>query len=496
MHIALDLDPTSSGTDWFDLHLTLRPEDTTLTTEELQLLLDARGGFIFLSGKGWRRARISLTDEQTQHIQNLGLDPASLKPGNHQRVHTLQLADDRLLSLLPEHHADHLRTRLEQLRAIPLPPLPKNLNATLRPYQTDGFHFLSHLAANSLGGILADDMGLGKTVQALAWLLHLAHDNPSLNILIICPKSVVPNWHAETTRFAPALLPKSGKSKKSKSPNLQILNYAQLRRDADELQKTHWHAIILDEAQHIKNPLSLTAKAARSLPSTHRLILTGTPVENSPLDLWSLFAFAMPGLLGTQAAFKRNYEARDPLALARLARRVQHFFDSQNTVEIRSLVMVVEAEELRVREALFTGERAVRLANRPLGGEEGEFDGVGAASGVRVYVNGREGAPLEVGKKQIVTAVFPASMPLSNAVVGNDPGLLAWRRGFSGVIHEAVLLGGGEPSEKVLRGMESALAVQWNVSGVAPTKDEERRAAQSIPGFSAHGVWATIFMIR
>lgn len=172
------------------------------------------------------------------------------------------------------------------------------------------------------------------------------------------------------------------------------------------------------------------------------------------------------------------------------------WFATGNTAEIRSLVMVVEAEELRVREALFTGEQALRLANRPLGGEEGAFDGVGAAEGVRIYVNGREGAVLEVGKRQIVTAVFPASVPLSSAVVGNDPGLLAWRRGFSGTIHEAVLLGGGEPPEKALRGMESALALRWKVEEVAATKADERRAAQGVPGFSAHGVWATLFMVR
>ncbi len=172
------------------------------------------------------------------------------------------------------------------------------------------------------------------------------------------------------------------------------------------------------------------------------------------------------------------------------------WFDRENGAEIFGMLMVVEAEELRVREALFTGERTVRLANRPAGGEEGKWDGVGPANGVRIWVNGVEGGALETGKRQIVTAVFPEAVALWNSVVGNDPGLLAWRRGFSGKIHEAVLLGGGAPAEKALRGMESALALRWKVAEVSATKEDERKAAQSVPGFSAHGVWGTLFMVR
>ena len=315
MRVEIHLDDTDSGIDWFDLRLTLTPEDTTLTPDEIQLLLHARGRFVYLPGKGYRRAAVELTAQQSQHLEDLGLDPAALTPAHRQRVHTLQVATDHILGLLPEQHARRLRDRSDALHALPPPPLPGNLLATLRPYQAEGYHFLAHLAANGLGGILADDMGLGKTVQTLAWLLHLTQTIPAPRVLIICPKSVVPNWHNETARFAPAL-----------TPALTIHNYAQLRLNAPRLKKTRWDAVILDEGQNIKNPASLTAKAARDLPSAHRLILTGTPVENSTLDLWSLFAFAMPGLLGTQAAFKRTCDGRkDPHALTRLARRVTPF---------------------------------------------------------------------------------------------------------------------------------------------------------------------------
>ena len=357
VRVEIDLDPAAgSGIDWFDLRLSLTPEDSELTPEEAQLLVAARGRFVFLPGKGYRRAALSLTPGQERELQDIGLDPAAFAPGQRQRLHTFQVAE-HILGMLPEEHARRLRDRRDALRAIPPPPLPETLKATLRPYQAEGYHFLSHLAANSLGGILADDMGLGKTVQTLAWLLRLAQGKPGAKILIVCPKSVVPNWRNETARFAPSLL--QGAAGETPPPDdaepadaetaeaetaaaaaraiFKVINYAQLRREADNLRGIQWDAVILDEGQNIKNPASLTAKAARDLPAAQRLVLTGTPVENSTLDLWSLFAFAMPGLLGTQASFKRLYDARkDPLALGRLSRRVTPFMLRRSKAQVAS----------------------------------------------------------------------------------------------------------------------------------------------------------------
>jgi SNF2 family DNA or RNA helicase len=228
-----------------------------------------------------------------------------------------------------------LRERAAALAALPPPPLPAGLLATLRPYQEEGFHFLAHLAANGFGGILADDMGLGKTVQALAWLLHQAAAAPKpLRVLVVCPKSVMHGWLTETARFAPGLAaavftpahaamtappgPPGG-------PALLVANYAQLRLNAAWFQQHTWDAVILDEAQFIKNPVSQTAVIVRSIPAAHRLALTGTPIENRLLDLWSLFAFVQPGLLGTQAGFRRQFPVEDPTATTRLRRRVRHF---------------------------------------------------------------------------------------------------------------------------------------------------------------------------
>ncbi len=331
-HVEMQItagDEEGGEIDWFDLQLVVHAEDAELTPEEIALLLKARGRFVLLRGKGWRRLELAIDPEQTARLGELGLDPATLEgPPQRQRFHALQLADERIAGLLPEQHAARVRDRVARLQAIPPPPLPATLAAELRPYQREGFHFLGHLSANGLGGVLADDMGLGKTVQALAWLLWLAQERPGLRALVVCPKSVVTNWELETRRFAPALTTAtlSGRTAALPAASLIVINYAQLRLAVDQLQAVVWDAVILDEGQNIKNPQSQTAQAARGLRAPHRLVLTGTPIENRVLDLWSLFAFAMPGLLGGQTAFKRAFNDKtDPLARARLARRVRHF---------------------------------------------------------------------------------------------------------------------------------------------------------------------------
>jgi hypothetical protein len=346
-HFALEIE--ESGIDWFDVRVKLRVEDTTLTAAEIALLRRAKGRFIRLAGRGWRRLEVAADPAADARLERLGLgrDALAEDAGREaQRFHALQLADEALGETLPEELARRIRARAAEIRARPAPPLPAGLQAALRPYQTEGFHFLAHLSGNRFGGVLADDMGLGKTLQALAWLLWLAAEKdsapakgtgqkspsaPGLRALVVCPKSVVFNWESETARFAPALT--TGRlAPRSDQPvpaevRLVIANYTQLRLHAEALAAEPWDAVILDEGQNIKNPASATAAAARALRAAHRLVLTGTPVENRLLDLWSLFAFVQPGLLGGQAAFRRLYDDRDQPAAAhaRLAARVRHF---------------------------------------------------------------------------------------------------------------------------------------------------------------------------
>ena len=344
---ALDVSPgNETEIDWFDVRVTLRAEDTTLTPAELALLHRARGRFIRLPGGSWRRLALEGSAAAEEKLARLGLDPAATAFGEAReplRFHALQLADESLRESLPEKLWATVRDRAASLRASPSPALPAGLHADLRPYQHEGFHFLAFLTENNFGGVLADDMGLGKTLQTLAWLLWLSERHAGkkpFRALIVCPKSVVPNWQLETARFAPALTTtvftsalvtpasESGSSSQLSALDSQllILNYTQLRLHAEALTAEPWDAVILDEGQNIKNPASSTAQTARALRAAHRLVLTGTPVENRLLDLWSLFAFAQPGLLGGQTSFGRLYNDKtDPAARTRLAQRVKHF---------------------------------------------------------------------------------------------------------------------------------------------------------------------------
>jgi len=377
------LDVTEVEIDWFDLRVVLDTSDTTLTPEELKLLLNAKGSFVRLEGKGWRRLEFDLSADEDEQLAGLGLNPRQLT-AEPQRLHALQLADKAARKFLPERQAEQIQRRAQEIKARVTPPLPAGITATLRPYQLDGFHFLAYLAANRFGGILADDMGLGKTVQALAWLVWLRDEaaaaNPAtpapsssvpgrettraraerarggpLPSLVVCPKSVMDNWHAEVARFAPGLRVKSWPSNAldtfvagQSEADLHVLNYSQIRILGEALSSVSWQALILDEGQYIKNPNSQTAQVARSLRAEHRLVLSGTPIENRLLDLWSLMAFAMPGVLGSRTRFAQLYGAKeDPFARRRLAARVRPFLIR------RTKNQVAKALPARIEEDLF-----------------------------------------------------------------------------------------------------------------------------------------------
>ncbi len=332
------LSVTEAEIDWFDLRVVLDVADTTLTQPEIKLLLNARGNYVRLEGKGWRRLQYDLSAEEDENLARLGLSPRQLS-AEPQRLHTLQLADDAAKKLLPEQQVEAIQRRAGELKERVTPPVPAGVKADLRPYQVEGFHFLAYLSTNRFGGILADDMGLGKTLQTLAWLLWLrettAKDSETLlpPTLVVCPKSVMDNWRAEAEKFTPELRVRvwspseiSGFGAQLDRADVHVINYSQLRLMSEKLATTRWLAVILDEGQYIKNPGSQTAQVARSLRAQHRLILSGTPIENRLLDLWSLLGFAMPGVLGTRAEFGRVYDAKgDPFARRRLASRVRPF---------------------------------------------------------------------------------------------------------------------------------------------------------------------------
>lgn len=369
---SVRLEVSESDIDWFDLRVVVDVSDTTLTQAEIKLLLDAKGGFVRLGEKGWRRLHFNLTEDEDERLARLGLTPHELT-SEPQRLHALQLADEAAKKFLPAAQAEAIERRASEIKARVTPDLPAGISAQFRPYQLEGFHFLAYLAANRFGGILADDMGLGKTLQTLAWLVWLGEQakqageapRPSL---VVCPKSVMDNWRAEVERFATGVTVKIWRASEFPkildglaTADVHVLNYAQLRTVGESLANVQWLAVVLDEGQYIKNPNSQTAQVARALRAKHRLVLTGTPIENRLLDLWSLMAFAMPGALGSRAHFQKAFDAKaDPFARRRLASRVRPFLlrrtksqvakDLPDRVE-EDLFCEIEGEQLQLYRA-------------------------------------------------------------------------------------------------------------------------------------------------
>ena len=209
----------------------------------------------------------------------------------------------------------HLRSQVSAFRGLQPVTAPDSFLAELRPYQQHGLAWLQFIARAGLGGVLADDMGLGKTIQLLAHIdCERAAGRLSGPVLVVAPTSVIFNWRAEAARHAPALqvlaLTGPGRSRHFEaleSHQLVLTSYALLPRDASALREVHWHAIVLDEAQMIKNPRTQAASVVRNLRAQHRIAMTGTPLENHIGELWSIMHFVLPGLLGPDEAFRNRF---------------------------------------------------------------------------------------------------------------------------------------------------------------------------------------------
>lgn len=335
---------TSSGVQWFDLRIDYQSAGgERFAPAEIQRLL--------LSGQGHTRlknGKFALIDTgAVGELQETLLDCA---PEQHATGYRLKSTQAGFLeNTLRQQSGWQLqappawRERAKQLSGeavLECPPLG-GLESVLRPYQKSGVAWLHFLRQNGFGGILADEMGLGKTLQALAFLQTL-RDRPAnpaelRTALIICPTSLVFNWVAEVKKFTPnlAVLALNGPDRQalfSQIPRHQVVvtSYALIRRDLDQYREFEFDTLVLDEAQHIKNRQTQNAQAVKAVRARHRLVLTGTPLENSVLDLWSIFDFLMPGYLSSAQDFRERYEIpitrhRDNAAQARLARRLRPF---------------------------------------------------------------------------------------------------------------------------------------------------------------------------
>ncbi|MCW5551118.1 MAG: DEAD/DEAH box helicase [Verrucomicrobiae bacterium] len=323
-----------SGIDWLAVSAEWEAEGMKLSKADLERLAAATSRFVKLPNSGWVELDTTAVQSAHEAMADMGVDgliPVAQKVGLE---HVAHLDEDQLQRFSDSPQARELRARVKDFRGVPSISLPACIQAELRPYQKDGFDFLAHLTQIRLGGILADDMGLGKTLQTLSWLAWLKDRNkknpkPSL---VICPASVLHNWQREASRFAPGLrvlVLESGAArhnlrKQIPQHDVIVTNYALLRRDLEELQKFAFRAVILDEAQFIKNPGAQVTQSVKQLKSEHRLALTGTPLENRLLDLWSIVDFIQPGYLGTQDHFIETYEPKggeDAVGAQRIARR-------------------------------------------------------------------------------------------------------------------------------------------------------------------------------
>ena len=313
-----------SGVDWFELHGDVKFE-TTEGEQSIplpQILAAARSG----------RTMITLDDgsqgmlPQQWLSQNGLLSAIGQVEEDHLRFDPTQAAMiDVLVGDSDEIDVDEKfaesRQRLKQFESIKEQTPTKEFQGKLRTYQREGLGWLEFLKWFGMGGILADDMGLGKTVQVLALIDKVRQDKDTKNpTLVVVPRSVVFNWMDEARKFTPDLkvLGYSGPDRKELFKKLGdydivVTSYGLLRRDIEELKHYEFEYAILDEAQAIKNPGSQVAKAARLINAKHRLALTGTPVENHLGDLWSIFEFLNPRMLGSATRFAEMMRgAREP----------------------------------------------------------------------------------------------------------------------------------------------------------------------------------------
>ncbi len=335
----------SSGMDWLSVRITFQAGGVTVPPDELARCLTEGRRYVKLEDGSFARLDAAkVRDVLARQAEILaGGKGGKVSLAQAGRVQEL-LQHVAQAQVAPE--AKELFERLGSVAEIGAVKKPRGLKATLRPYQESGLAWLVFLHELGSGGVLADDMGLGKTVEAIALLLHLKNERkkkidageepgPGLT-LIVAPTSVVPNWLREIEKFGPSLKAMAwhGQDRHERveeigDHDILITSYALMRRDEEQLGKLDLAYAILDEAQQIKNPLSATARAAKKLKALRRLALTGTPIENRLSEIWSIFDFVSPGLLGELARFEQRYatpiDRGDSKAAARLRATIHPF---------------------------------------------------------------------------------------------------------------------------------------------------------------------------
>ena len=343
LRIGISTDETTRETDWFDLGVSIKVEGRDVPFIDVFTALSRDDSHLLLPDGAY----FSLEKPELQALRRLIDEARALqeRPDGPLRISRYQVGLwDELAELgVVDRQAQAWQRQIEGLRAlesVAAKPRPEGLAARLRPYQADGFGWLSFLWEHGLGGILADDMGLGKTVQSLALICHAQQANPDVApFLIVAPTSVVPNWALEAARFAPGL-------------RVAAISDTVRRRGADarrdrrgtrtwwsprtpcsgstptRTRSVTWSGLFLDEAQFVKNHQSKAYQCVRRLPAPFKLAITGTPMENNLMELWSLLSITAPGLFPNSDPFREYYarpieKDRDGELLAQLRRRIR-----------------------------------------------------------------------------------------------------------------------------------------------------------------------------
>ena len=342
----------SSDPDWFDLGVIVTIDGRTIPFAPLFSALSRGRRKLLLSDGRY----FSLTHPSLQRLRDLIEEAGELSEWETgPRVSRYQtalwadfedVADEAEPAVSWRNTVDSLR----EVDGVPPVPVPRSLRAELRPYQRSGFDWLAFLWSHRLGGILADDMGLGKTLQMLALLTHARESGEPRPFLVVAPTSVLSTWGSEAARFAPDLrveiIDATGAKRgitvrdAAASADLVLTSYTLLRLDEAEFAAVEWAGLILDEAQFVKNPSTRLHRAAKAVRAEVTYAITGTPLENSLTDLWSLLSLTAPGLFASSRRFRDDYvgpiekgkvpeNAEDApfraARLARLRRRIRPF---------------------------------------------------------------------------------------------------------------------------------------------------------------------------
>ncbi|MGO1509373.1 MAG: DEAD/DEAH box helicase [Actinomycetaceae bacterium] len=339
-------------TDWLDLRVSVHVGDEEVPVDDLLQALATGAELVVLPSGTY----LPLDTPELDALRRLVSESRELRDAPSGTVQVSRYRSEQLeelagLDVLDEDVAawSSSLTALANIAGRPTPPLPEGIDAVLRPYQAEGFSWLSLLWDAHAGGILADDMGLGKTLQTLAAIQRgkergdvsgVGATGDGAPVLVVCPTSVIGTWVHEAERFAPGLnvvpLRATGARRGADlrtlvaDADVVVTSYAIVRLDVEELTGIDWSALVLDEAQFVKNPRTATHRAVARLRAPRRLAMTGTPVENSVADLWAILALVTPGLLPRAEVFNTTYRkpietGTDPQPLEELRRRVRPF---------------------------------------------------------------------------------------------------------------------------------------------------------------------------